>query len=120
MVENVRVPANKDAVDTARDVKEQMDETWSDVFLFYAEYREPIDERIEDLMTGDGEPVAEVTPEVSLDVDTVADALQQALGDVEADLDAEVREQFDRIESAATTAEDRTGQIQRELEDMTR
>lgn len=68
----------------------------------------------------DAEPVAEVSPEVSLNVDTVADALQQALGDVEADLDPAVREQLDRIESAAATVEERTGQIQRDVEDLGR
>jgi hypothetical protein len=69
---------------------------------------------------GTDAPVAEVSPEVSLDVDTVADALEAAHGGVEAGLDPEVREQLDRIEASAATVEERTGQIQRDVEDLGR
>jgi len=50
----------------------------------------------------------------------VAGALQQALGDVEADLGPEVREQLDRIEASAATVEERTNQIQRDVEGLQR
>jgi hypothetical protein len=66
----------------------------------------------------DNEPMAEVSPEVSLDVDTVANALKETLGDVDAELSDEIQQQLDRIEAAAQTAEDRTGSIQRTVEDM--
>ena len=39
-------------------------------------------------------------------------------GGVSGDIPAEVREQLDRIEASASAAEDRTGSIQRTVEDM--
>jgi len=68
----------------------------------------------------DNEPMAEVSPEVSLDVDTVASALKETLGDVDAELPDDIREQLDRIEAAAETAEERTGAIDRKVEDLQR
>jgi methyl-accepting chemotaxis protein len=122
MVENTRVPANEDAVDDARDVKERMGETWSDVFRFYTEYREDIDDRIQDMMSGDADDVGE-------DLQQIYDELQAIRhGDVEdetdvrsegaAQLSEQTREQLDRIESAATTVEERTGAIDRKVEEL--
>jgi len=68
----------------------------------------------------DNEPMAEVSPEVSLDVDTVASALKETLEGVDAELSDDVQAQLDRIEAAAETAEERTGAIDRKVEDLQR
>jgi len=64
------------------------------------------------------EPMAEVSPEVSLDVDTVASALKETLEGVDTELSDDVQAQLDRIEAAAETAEERTGAIDRKVEEL--
>jgi hypothetical protein len=46
-------------------------------------------------------------------VDRLQDVLEPSLGDLE-----DLREQLDRIEASAATVEERTGQIQRDVEDL--
>jgi len=46
-------------------------------------------------------------------VDEIAERLNEQLG-----LDADLRDQLDRIESAASTAEERTGTIERKVDDL--
>lgn len=49
------VNVSKHTHEQADAVKTEFDESWSDVLQFYAEWREPIDERIAELMDGDAE-----------------------------------------------------------------
>jgi len=61
------------------------------------------------------------TPDGEIPAGMLRSIVHDALDGVEipaADMDAEVREQLERIEAAASTAEERTGSIERQLEDM--
>lgn len=43
MVEYDRVPAEEDAIEAAREMKEKHGDSWTDVFEFYAERRDEAD-----------------------------------------------------------------------------
>lgn len=98
MVENKRVPANTDAVEQARDVKEEYGDTWTDVMLFYVDHR--------------GESVAEqgATGDLDLpDPEDVAGAVEQR-----------IQGEFDRIEEAAREATNAAQNAEQSVEELKR
>ena len=95
------VSAPEDQIDQATDYKPD-DATWGEVLVAGAE-------RLNDGMDSDmGDRGA---PDPVMNVEDPIDSRAVTLP-------AEVREQLDRIESAATTAEARTGRIEGTLDDM--
>jgi len=69
MAENTRVPANTDAVDDAREVKNEHDDTWTEVMRFYADHRSGTDadadrQRLHQLLSDVGADPEEIADEV--------------------------------------------------------
>lgn len=99
----VKVPkADKEQADDYR----PEDSTFGDCLVAGAE-------RLNEHLDSDPGPRAHVEPELNIPPDVLAEALEASL-----EFPEEVKEQLDRIESAASTAEERTGQIQGTLDEL--
>lgn len=130
MSEYDRVPADPDAIQAAREVKEQQGESWSDVFTFYAALRSeavPLREAGEQgvadfaLDSVDGTPMEQ--PDVNIDVEQ---AVNDIVTGLQNQIDAQAfnggisEEHAQRMEQSLATVEQRTGRIESMLEEVRR